>query len=153
MLVRWQPFQEMEEVRRQFDRLFHDIANIDQDTSKHGWVPASEMRDDGDYLTLRLALPDIDLQNLDIQATKDSLSVSGERRLEHSEESNKGYYWSEISYGKFRRVFALPMAIENEKVKADYNNGILTLTLPKATEVKAFKVQIPQNAQSELPAA
>ena len=149
MLVRWQPFQEVEEVRRQFDRLFRDMTTIDKDTEKGSWVPASELRDDGDHLTLRLSLPDINAKDLDIQVTKDSLAIAGERRVEAKEESDKGYYWSEISYGKFRRVFALPVAVEQEQVKADYTNGILTLTLPKANEVKAFKV----NVTSELPAS
>lgn len=154
MLVRWHPLQEIEDVRRQFDRLFSDVATLEQDTKKGEWVPASELRDDGDHLTLRLSLPDIEAKDLDIQVTKDSLSVSGERHLEapvqpqgeHQASSQKGYYWSEISYGKFRRVFALPVAIANDQVTADYNNGILTLTLPKANEVKAFKV----NVKSEL---
>ena len=147
MLVRWQPFQEMEEVRRQFDRLFREFAPLDQETAKGGWVPASELRDDGDNLTLRLTLPEIEAKDLDIQVTKDSISVAGERHDERKEESEKGYYWSEMSYGKFRRVFALPVAIEHEQVKAEYTNGILTLTLPKANEVKAFKV----NVTGELP--
>lgn len=154
MLVRWHPLQEIEDVRRQFDRLFSDVATLEQDTKKGEWVPASELRDDGDHLTLRLSLPDIEAKDLDIQVTKDSLSVAGERHLEapvqpqgeHQVSSQKGYYWSEISYGKFRRVFALPVAIANDQVTADYSNGILTLTLPKANEVKAFKV----NVKSEL---
>ena len=150
MLVRFQPLQEIEEVRRQFDRLFRDFANIEQESPKGGWVPASELRDDGDHLTLKLSLPAVEAKDLDIQVTKDSLTIAGERHLERQEESSeKGYYWSEISYGKFRRVFALPVAIENEQVKADYSNGILTLTLPKANEVKAFKV----NVTNELPAS
>lgn len=149
MLVRWQPLQEMDEVRRQFDRLFSDFAQVDQESSKGSWVPASELRDDGDYLTLRLSLPDVAANDLDIQVTKDSLSIAGERHAQPKEESGKGYYWSEISYGKFRRVFALPVAIENDQVKADYTDGVLTLTLPKASEVKAFKVKV----NSELPAS
>ena len=149
MLVRWQPFQEMEEVRRQFDRLFRELAPLEQESAKGGWIPASELRDDGEHLTLSLSLPDIEAKDLDIQVTKDSLSISGERHVEKKEESEKGYYWSEISYGSFRRVFALPVAIENEQVKAEYINGILTLTLPKANEVKAFKV----NLTGELPAS
>ena len=149
MLVRWQPLQEIEQVRRQFDRMFRDMTNLDQEAAK-GWVPASELRDDGDYLTLRLSIPDIEAKDLDIQVTKYSLTIAGERHLVRIEESDgKGYYWSEISYGKFRRVFALPVAIENEQVKAEYTNGILALTLPKANEVKAFKVSI----SPELPAS
>jgi HSP20 family protein len=146
MLVRWHPLQEIEDVRRQFDRLFSDVVNVEQNTKKGEWIPASELRDDGEHLTLRVSLPEIKANDLDIQVTKDSLSISGERRLERQEGSEKGYYWSEISYGKFRRVFALPVAIANDQVTADYNNGILTLTLPKANEVKAFKV----NVKSEL---
>ncbi len=142
MLVRWQPLQEIEEVRRQFDRMFRDITTLDQEAAK-GWAPASELRDDGDHLTLKLAIPGIDVKDLDVQVTKDSLTIAGERHVERKEDSNeKGYYWSEISYGKFRRVFALPVAIENERVKAEYTNGVLTLTLPKASEVKAFKVNV-----------
>ena len=142
MLVRWQPLQEIEEIRRQFDRVFRDVSAIDQESVK-GWVPASELRDDGDHLTLKLAIPGIEPKDLDIQVTKDSLTVAGERHLEQKEEATEqGYYWSEITYGKFRRVFALPVAVENERVKAEYTNGMLTLTLPKAIEVKAFKVSV-----------
>ncbi|MFN7760934.1 MAG: hypothetical protein ACK5RE_09740 [Pseudanabaena sp.] len=82
MLVRWQPFQEMEEVRRQFDRLFREFAPLEQETSQGGWVPASELRDDGDHLTLRLSLPEIEAKDLDIQVTKDSLSISGDRNIQ-----------------------------------------------------------------------
>ncbi|TYQ23928.1 Hsp20/alpha crystallin family protein [Pseudanabaena sp. UWO310] len=149
MLLRWHPLQEVEEVSRQFDRLFRELAPQERETTKGGWIPASELRDDGDHLTLRLSLPDIEPKDLDIQVTKDSLSIAGERHIQRKDESDKGYYWSEISYGKFRRVFALPVAIENDRVKAEYNNGILTLTLPKANEVKAFKV----NVSNELPAS
>jgi HSP20 family protein len=111
MLVRWHPLQEIEDVRRQFDRLLGEVANLEQDTKKGEWVPASELRDDGEHLTLRLSLPDIDAKDLDIQVTKDSLLIAGERHVERQKDSEKGYYWSEISYGKFRRVFALPVAI------------------------------------------
>jgi len=151
MLVRWHPLQEIEDVRRQFDRLFSDVVNVEQNAKKGEWIPASELRDDGEHLTLRVSLPDIKSKDLDIQVTKDSLSIAGERHLERQEGSENGsengYYWREISYGKFRRVFALPVVIANDQVTADYNNGILTLTLPKANEVKAFKV----NVASELP--
>jgi len=142
MLVRLHPLKEMEDVRRQFDRLFRDVATFDKDTTRGEWVPLSELRDDGDHLTLRIALPDVEVKDLDIQVTKDSLSIAGERHIELNQESEKRYYWSEISYGKFHRVFALPVAIENEQVTADYTNGILTLTLPKASEVRAFKVNV-----------
>jgi HSP20 family protein len=142
MLVRWHPLQEIEDVRRQFDRLFRDFAPLDKEAQKGEWLPASELRDDGEHLTLRLSLPEIEAKDLDIQVTKDSLSIAGERQIKRQEDSEKGYYWSEISYGKFRRVFALPVAIANDQVMADYKNGILTLTLPKAAEVKAFKVNV-----------
>jgi len=153
MLVRWHPLQEIEDVRRQFDRLFRDVVTLEQDAKKGEWIPASELRDDGEYLTLRVSLPDIAAKDLDIQVTKDSLSIAGERPLQVKDDSKNGYYWSEISYGKFRRVFALPVAIANEEVKADYNNGILTLTLPKASEVKAFKVNVATDVATELTAA
>ncbi|MEE3716935.1 Hsp20/alpha crystallin family protein [Tumidithrix elongata RA019] len=141
MLMRWQPFQEADLLRRQFDRLFSDVAALTNEATGAEWLPATELHDDGENLTLRAVIPGMEAKDLDIQVTKDTITLAGERRSE-KEDKTKDYFWSEVKYGKFYRVIQLPIAVQNDQVKAEYNNGILTLTLPKAPELKAFKVNL-----------
>jgi len=140
MLVRLQPFQELETMRRQFDRFFEDAFGVTE-VARGEWMPAAELHDNGDTLSLRLAIPGIDPANLDIQVTKDAVRIAGERRSE-KQENKEGYVWSEVRYGKFSRAIALPVEVQNERVTADYRDGFLTLTLPKAAAAKSFKVTV-----------
>jgi HSP20 family protein len=141
MLIRWQPLQEADTLRHQFDRLFNEVATLTNEATTGEWLPATELHDDGDYLTLRAVIPGIEAKDIDIQVTKDTVTLSGDRRYQKKAEA-KGYFWSEVKYGKFHRVIQLPIAVQNDQVKADYSNGILTLTLPKASETKPFKVNL-----------
>ncbi|NJK60992.1 MAG: Hsp20/alpha crystallin family protein [Oscillatoriales cyanobacterium SM2_1_8] len=140
MLVRLQPFQELESVRRQFDRFFEDALGT-AELTRGEWMPAAELHDHGDALSLRLALPGIDPAALDIQVTKDAVRIAGERRSQKSE-TKEGAVWSEVRYGKFSRAIALPVEVQNERTAADYRDGFLTLTLPKAAAAKSFKVTL-----------
>ncbi len=140
MLVRLQPFQELETMRRQFDRFFEDAFGATE-VARGEWMPAAELHDNGDTLSLRLAIPGIDPANLDVQVTKDAVRVAGERRSE-KQENKEGYVWSEVRYGKFSRTIALPVEVQNERTTADYRDGFLTLTLPKAAAAKSFKVTV-----------
>lgn len=140
MLVRyWQPFQEIDSVRRQFDRLFNELTSIREETAT--WIPAIELKDVGDAFTLRAQLPGVTAKDLDIQVTREAVSIAGEHRYE-SKTEEKGYLHSEFRYGKFQRVIPLPGAVQNDQVKADYQDGILTLTLPKVPELRNQVVKI-----------
>jgi HSP20 family protein len=138
MLVRLQPFQELESMRRQFDRFFEDALG---ELPRNEWMPAAELQDHGDVLHLRLAIPGIDPAHLDIQVTKDAVRIAGERRSEQSQNKD-GLLWSEVRYGKFSRAIALPVEVQNEGTTADYRDGFLTLTMPKAAAAKSFKVTL-----------
>ena len=147
MLMRyWQPFTEIETIRQQLDKVFDQLATT-RDNSEAAWMPAVEFVDAGDNFVLKAQLPGIDPKDVDVQVTREAISISGERRYENRDEKS-GYVRSEFRYGKFHRVLTLPAHIQNDSVQAEYKDGILTLTLPKVTEArnKVVKINLTQIA-------
>ncbi len=139
-LVRLQPFHEMETLRRQMDRVFDELAQVNPE--RHTlWSPAIELHDDENNLVLRAEIPGVEGKDLDIQVTREGVSISGEHRYEKQTEE-KGFYHSEFRYGKFQRTVQLPVPIQNDKVEAEFKNGILTLTLPKLEELQRKVVKV-----------
>jgi HSP20 family protein len=104
-------------------------------------VPAAELKETEDAIHLKLELPGIQAQDLDLQVTENAVYLSGERKSETQSE-DKGVIKSEFQYGKFQRVIPLSARIENTNVTADYKDGILNLTLPKAQEEKNKVVRV-----------
>ncbi len=142
-LVRYNPWQEMTSLQRQLNRLFDDALTPDSwgEISNFAKVPAAELTETEDALHLKLEVPGIEAGDLDIRVTVDSVSISGDRKSETKTEEN-GRTRSEFRYGKFSRVIPLPVHIQNTKVTAEYKDGILTLTLPKAEEEKNKVVKV-----------
>jgi HSP20 family protein len=148
MFVRyWQPFQDIETLARQLDRLFDDLEGTPKE--QPAWAPAMELQDTGEALVLRAQIPGVDAKDVDIQVTKQSVAISGEYRQE-TKTDEKGYFKSEFRYGKFHRTVKLPVAVDNGQVAADYTNGVLTLTLPKHAEVRnqVLKVNLTESGTS-----
>lgn len=139
-LIRWQPFREIETLRRQFDELFEELARGNRE-SEMTWTPLVELQDMDDNLIVRAQLPGLEAKDLDVQVTRDAVSISGEHRSENKVEE-KGYFRSEFRYGKFQRMIPLPVHIQNERVQADFQNGVLTLTLPKVEEAQRRVVRL-----------
>ena len=157
-LIRWQPFQELETLRRQMDQMFDDLAITESQYSMN-WKPAIELQDTEENLILRAEIPGVEGKDIDIHVTREAVALSGEHRYENKA-SERGYFRSEFRYGKFQRVISLPVAIQNDQVKAEFNNGILTLTLPKVTQARrtVVKINLADNAAAtpeltEKPAA
>jgi HSP20 family protein len=149
MLMRyWQPFTEIETLREQLDKVFDQRAAT-RDNSEAAWMPALELADAGDNFVLKAQLPGIDPKDIDVQVTREAISISGERRYENRDDKS-GYVRSEFRYGKFHRVLPLPAHIQNDSVQAEYKNGILMLTLPKVTEArnKVVKINLAQIAEA-----
>jgi len=141
MLMRsWQPFTEIETIRQQLDKAFDQLAAT-RDNSEATWMPAVEFIDAGDNFVLKAQLPGIDPKDVDVQVTREAISISGERRYENTDEKS-GYVRSEFRYGTFHRVLTLPAPIQNDSVQAECKDGILTLTLPKVTEARNKVVKI-----------
>ncbi|MEM8505157.1 MAG: Hsp20/alpha crystallin family protein [Cyanobacteria bacterium P01_D01_bin.1] len=150
MIVRyWQPFQEMNAVKQQLDQLFDDFAGVE--TAPTTWTPAATLVESEGALTLRIQLPGINVDDIDIQASREVVAVSGTRpSLELAE--GETLRRNEFRYGGFRRVVSLPVAIDHNAVTADYEAGVLVLTLPKAEDVrnKVVKVSVAGAKPAEL---
>ena len=138
-LIRYNPWQEINALQRQLNNLFDDTLTPDkwEDFGNLSKIPAAELTETDDALHLKLEVPGMKASDLDVQVMVDRVAVSltrvrsnaGERKSEITEKTR-----SEFRYGAFRRVIPLPVRIQNTNVKAEYKNGILHLTLPKAEE-------------------
>ena len=142
-LVRYNPWQEMNSLQRQLNRLFDDALTSDNwgEFSNLSKVPAAELTETDDALHLKLEVPGMSAKDIDIQVMVDRVAISGERESETKSEAN-GNTRSEFRYGKFQRVIPLPTRIQNTNVTADYKDGILNLTLPKSEEEKNKVVKV-----------
>jgi len=142
-LIRWQPFQEMEYLQRDMNRLFDRLTATDGEGNRSAFIPPAELQETSEVIHLRLEVPGIAAKDLDIQVTADAVSISGERKEEIKTE-DKGMTRTEFRYGHFQRVISLPSRVQNTNTQADYKDGILQLTLPKAEEEKnkVFKVEL-----------
>ncbi len=142
VLVRYNPWQELNTLQRQIDRVFEDFP-----AQTFGKAPAAELHETEDAVHLKLELPGIEAKDLDIEVTENAVKVIAERKSEPKTDDN-GKTRSEFYYGKFQRVIPLPARIQNTSVKAEYKDGILNLTLPKteAEKNKVVKVNLEQPA-------
>lgn len=151
-LVHWQPFREIESLQREMNRLFEqmmvpgesDRADI---ISGSSFIPAAEMHETADQITLKMEVPGIEAKDLDIKVTGEAVAIAGERKSE-TKSDEKGMRRSEFRYGRFQRIIPLPTRIQNDKVQAEFKNGVLCLVLPKAEEEKNKVVTISLGEQS-----
>lgn len=140
-LTRWQPFQEIENLQQDMNRLFDRLMTRDGERVGTNFIPAAEMQETSDAIHLKLEIPGMDAKDIDVQVSAEAVSISGERK-EETKTEEKGMTRTEFRYGKFQRVIPLPARVENTNVKAEYKNGILQLTLPKAEEEKNKVVKV-----------
>lgn len=144
MIVRyWHPFQEVETLRHQFDRVFDEVSNA-IDNAPTTWTPAVRLVETPEVYVLTVQLPGVASEAIDVQVTREAVSITGERKPLEVMEGDRVLY-DGIRYGTFRRVVNLPEAVQNDAVEASFTDGLLTLTLPKVVEArnKVVKVNLP----------
>lgn len=105
------------------------------------WIPAIDVRETEDSFEFTAELPGLTKDQVEITIEDKVLTLSGERKFEENEESN-GYHRIERAYGSFSRSFTLPNEVDQDKVKAVFENGLLSVSIPKAEQVKPRKIQI-----------
>ncbi|MBF0329609.1 MAG: Hsp20/alpha crystallin family protein [Nitrospirae bacterium] len=146
-IVKWSPVKELEEMRRDMDRLFEDFFTP---ARRRGWirkpeqsvvVPNIEMFDRTDEIVVKAELPGVTKEDIDLTITKDSLTLRGEIKKEE-EVKEENYYACERSFGSFTRAIALPVEVDNEKAKASFKNGVLEIVLPKREEARPKEIKI-----------
>ena len=139
VLIRRQPDQEIE-MQRHIERIFARIAGSRREPELT-WKPAIELKNTEEYVILRVEIPGVSGKDLDIQVTREAVAIAGERRYDNKAQ-DKGLFCTEFRYGKFHRVIPLPVAVVNDQVKAEFKDGILTLTLPIAQRRQAVKINL-----------
>ncbi len=137
-LIRWEPFREVEALQREMNRLFDSLSNGE---SSGTFFPAAEIHETPEAIQLRLEVPGMEAKDIDLEVSAEAVSISGDRKSETKTEE-KGFSRTEFRYGSFRRVIPLPARIQNTNVTAEYKDGILNLTLPKAEEEKHKVVKV-----------
>jgi HSP20 family protein len=147
-LTPWQPMRELESFERRmtdlFDRFQERFFGGERPRSVWGtenWMPAIESRVEGDNVVVKADLPGIDPKEVTISVVGNELRIEGERKKEEKKEE-KDYFYQEVSYGKFARAIALPEGVDADKIKANYKNGVLEITMPAPKQLASKKVQI-----------
>ena len=142
-LIRWEPFREIDTLQREMNRLFDSLTPTTPNGENVGvaFIPPAEMHETPEAIHLKLEVPGMEPKDLDVQVTAEAIAISGDRKSE-TKTQEKGMTRSEFRYGQFRRVIPLPTRIQNDKVQAEYKNGILSLTLPKAEAEKNKVVKV-----------
>lgn len=142
-LLRWQPWPEIDSMRRQLDQAVDELAHdaLFQSVNTVVRVPAIELTRTAQAIVLKAELPGIAAQDLDIEVTRDAVSLKGTYRQASTDEHAQ-VYRTELRYGSFHRVVPLPVKVDNTAATAAFKNGILTLTLPQLTEVKPEAVKV-----------
>ena len=143
VLTRWEPFREFSTLQDRMNRLFRETQGNAQDESltSSSFAPAVDVYEDEHNVTLKIEVPGIDEKDIDVRIENNTLTVHGERKIE-KEEKEENYRRVERQYGSFTRTFNLPPTVDPEKVQADYDKGVLQITLPKKAEAKPKQVKV-----------
>jgi HSP20 family protein len=141
-LVRWEPFREMISLRQAMDRLFEDsfvrFPHLSGDGVREFPIDVYQTKKD---LVVKAALPGVKPEEVDITITDDAVTIKGEH-AEEQETKEDVYLYRERYYGAFSRSVAIPVKVKGEKAEATFEEGVLTLTLPKAEEIKPRQIKI-----------
>jgi HSP20 family protein len=140
-LIRFEPMREMITLREAMDRLFNDAFTPSLGATGGWQAPAVDLYQTDDEVVVKASLPGLKSDDVQISVTGDMLSLKGEFRQEN-EKKERAYHMREQRYGAFERTLALPTAVVSDKAKAEFENGILTITLPKAEEVKPKMITV-----------
>ena len=141
-LTRWEPVREMMTLREAMDRLFDDAFTRPVNLRDGGWsAPAIDMYQTNDEVVIKAALPGFNADEVQINVTGDVLTLRGEMKHEE-EQKERSWHIREHRWSSFERSVALPTDVVADKANADFANGILTVTLPKAEKVKPKTITV-----------
>ena len=141
-LNRWEPFRGAATLQEQVNRLFGNVLeHSGEESNLTSWAPAVDIYETEHELVVKADLPDIDPKDLDIRVENNILTIRGERKFE-KKVNEENYLRVERAYGSFSRSFSLANTVNSEAIKADYQNGVLTLTVPKREEAKPKQIKV-----------
>lgn len=144
-MVRWDPFQDLIALQDRMNQLFDQTWARSRRERGGGvleaWSPAVDVYETPEGIVLKADLPGLNKDDIDIQVQDNSVTLKGERRLE-KEVEQENYLRVERSYGTFHRTFTLPTAIQSDKIRAVFKDGVLEVNIPKVEEAKPKQIKI-----------
>ena len=143
-IVKYDPFRELRSLQDEMTRLFTGVApaQFNREEMTHGaWAPSVDIFEDKDRLILEAELPGMNRDDFEISVENNVITLRGERKFEKKTEGDN-YHRVERSYGSFTRSFTLPQTVTADGATADFENGVLRVSLPKREETKARRIEI-----------
>lgn len=141
-ITKYDPLADMMDISSTF-RAFQDTFNrlLSEPRSARPWTPAVDIYETDNDLVIKADLPGLNMEDIHVDIENGTLSLRGERKFEGVDQG-RGYHRIERSYGSFARYFTLPDTVDPDKVRADYKNGVLTVTLPKKEIAKPRTIKV-----------
>jgi HSP20 family protein len=127
-------------LRREIDRLFEDAFG--GDSTRRGWAPAVDVREDSKEIALEVELPGIKPSDVEVTAENGVLTIRGEKQTTSTEDQEGRYHVIERSFGSFTRSFQLPNGLDEQRIEADFADGLLTVRIPKGAIAQPRRIQI-----------
>jgi HSP20 family protein len=144
-IVRYDPFRDLRTLQEEVNRLFSTNLTRpfgdDEGIGRGAWAPSVDIYENKDQIVLEAELPGMKQEDFDLTVENNVITLRGERRFEKTDESDN-YHRVERSYGAFTRSFTLPQTVSAEEARAEYNNGVLRVTLPKREETKSRRIEV-----------
>jgi len=144
-IVRWEPLRELTTLQNEMNRLFSSVFDAPVQGNGNGtlrrWMPAMDLIEEDDHFVLRADLPGMTEDDVTIEVEDRVLTVSGERKAEHTEKKD-GYQRVERAFGSFSRSLTLPEGVDGDEITATFDRGVLEVRIPKPEERKPRKIAI-----------
>lgn len=149
-MAQWNPFQEMEALRREVDKALANFGSRTEPVFRTAFLPGLAARgyplvnvhEDKDAVYVEALAPGVDPGSLNLSVVRNTLTLSGEKQRVSGEVKPEAFHRSERAAGKFVRNIELPVEVDEEKIKAEYKNGLVVITLPKAEKAKPKQISI-----------
>ena len=143
-ISRWDPFRDLGVLQDRMNRLFEDAGRgwrKDEPAATTTWSPSVDIYETDTEIVVKAELPGIERKDISLNLEKNVLTLRGERRFE-KETKEENYHRIERNYGGFSRSFSIPATVDEEKIRAEYRDGVLRIALPKKEQVKPKQIQI-----------
>ena len=140
-LLPWDPWRELREMRESMEKMLGKFPKLFKEEQMGAWLPAVDVFEKDNNVVVQVDLPGVGKKNVKVLVTDEEVTIRGETKREE-EVKGKNYYRSERAYGSFSRTVALPAAVEREKARASFKDGVLEVVIPKATESRSNQTEI-----------
>ena len=143
-IIRWDPFRDLVSLREKMNRLFEDAVTSrgeERDMIASTWSPSVDIYETESAIIMNAEVPGIEEKDIEIKIEDNTLSLKGERKFE-KETKEENYHRIERSYGSFYRSFTIPRYVDQDKINAEHDSGVLKITMPKKPESKPKTIKV-----------